>query len=118
MRLGDDPFDIENMRLSSEQVHSPRTPHRITKRREHFIQVPFDWLERLKGANGRVYALALHLQYLRWRHQGQSFKLPNGMLKIDGIDRFAKWRALRELERRGLISIECRPKKSPLISIN
>lgn len=116
MRYGDDPFDLENLRLPAEQI-AAATPHRIAKRREHFIRVPFSWLERLKGASGQVYAMALHLQYLHWRHKARAFKLPNGMLKIDGIGRTAKWRALVELERRGLVSIERRPKKSPRVTV-
>jgi hypothetical protein len=112
-----DLFDIEKLRLSPDQVSKP-TPRKILKRREHFIRVPFSWLERLKGGGGQVYALALHLLYLHWHHKGQPFTLPNGMLKIDGIGRTVKWRALVELERRGLVTIRRRPGKSPRISIN
>jgi hypothetical protein len=114
---GDD-FDLEKLRVPPEQVSvSSRTPRRIANRREHFIQVPFSWLERLDGAAAKVYALALHLLYLDWRNKSQAFRLPNGMLANDGISRRTKWRALVELERRGLISIERRPKKSPLIRV-
>lgn len=113
-----DNFDLEKLRVPPEQVLvSSRTPRRIAKRREHFIQVPFGWLERLDGAAAKVYALALHLLYLNWRNKGQAFRLPNGMLLVDGISRRTKWRALVELERRGLISIERRPRKSPLIRV-
>jgi hypothetical protein len=117
MKIEDDPFDLGNLRLPPDQVKLPWTPRKITKRRDHFIQVPFEWLERLNGAGGQVYALALHLLYLHWKAKGAPVKLANGMLKIDGISRQSKWRALAELERRGLISIGRRPKKSPLISI-
>jgi hypothetical protein len=85
MRHDDDPFDLERLRLPSEQAQTAtRTPHRIAKRREHFIRVPFGWLERLKGASGRDCLLALHLLYLHWQNKGKPFKLPNGMLKADG----------------------------------
>jgi hypothetical protein len=70
-----------------------------------------------KGASGQTLLLALHLLYLHWKGKGQPIKLANGMLEYDGISRFAKWRSLRELERRGLISVECRPKRSPLIRV-
>jgi hypothetical protein len=115
MKPDDDPFDIEKLRLPPDQV--TLTPRKILKRRQHFIQVPFTWLERLKGASGQAYAMALHLLYLHWKAKGGPVKLANGMLKIDGISRASKWRTLVELERRGLISIERRPKKSPLVSI-
>jgi hypothetical protein len=111
----DDPFDLRNLRLSPDQVQASRTPRKIAKRRQHFIRVPFESLERLKGAGGQVYALALHLQYLHWKNNGAPIKLANGMLKIDGISRSTKWWALVELERRGLISINRRAGRSPLI---
>ena len=110
----DDPFDLETLRLPPEPV---RTPRRMAKRREHFIRVPFCWLERLGGASGQIYALALHLLYLQWRNNGRAFNLPNGMLAMDGIGRSTKWRALVELERRGLISIERRRGKSPMVRV-
>jgi hypothetical protein len=118
MKAEDDPFDLENLRLPPEQLFQPRTPHRIAKRREHFIKVPFEWLVRLEGASGKSYALALHLLYLHWRHRGKPFRLPNGMLRIDGISRPTKWRALGDLQCRGLISVGRRPNKSPLIAVN
>jgi hypothetical protein len=44
--------------------------------------------------------------------------LPNGALKYDGIGRFAKYRALAELEIRGLITVERRRRgKSPIIHV-
>ena len=93
-------------------------PPKVAKRREHFIKVPFEWLERLDGASGKAFVLALHLLYLDWKAKGAPIKLANGMLKIDGVSRASKWRALAELERRGLISIERRSRKSPLITVN
>jgi hypothetical protein len=106
----DDPFALENLRL----VQVPRTPHKIAKRRHHFIQVPFVWLERLNGASGKAYAVALHIQYLHWRNKGKPFALANGMLQLDGVNRKSKWRAL---ESRGLISLERRRRRSPIVTV-
>jgi hypothetical protein len=49
--------------------------------------------------------------------QGAPVKLANGMLALDGISRRTKRRALLQLERHGLISIERRPKKSPIVHL-
>jgi uncharacterized membrane protein len=40
------------------------------------------------------------------------------MLKIDGISRQSKWRALNDLEQRGLIVVERRRRRSPLVRLN
>jgi len=114
----DENFDLEKLVYvpASDQIRAVKPP-KIAKRREHFIRVPFGWLERLDGASGKVYALALHLLYLDWKAKGSPVKLANGMLKIDGISHGSKWRALAELERRGLIAVQRRPRKSPLITV-
>jgi hypothetical protein len=117
MTASGDPFDLDKLRLPEVQVGTP-TPRKIARRREHFVQVPFSWLERLNGASGKAHSLALHLLYLNWRNKGRTFTLANGMLKIDGISRASKWRALAELERRGLISIGRRRRKSPDITVH
>jgi hypothetical protein len=117
--MSDENFGLEKLMYvpPSDQIRVG-TPPKIAKRREHFIMVPFGWLERLDGASGKAYALALHLLYLDWKAKGAPIKLANSMLKIDGVSRASKWRALVRLESRGLISIERRPGKSPLITLN
>jgi hypothetical protein len=52
---------------------------------------------------------------LHWKGNGAPIKLSNGMLEIDGISRQAKWRALTDLERLGLIQVERRPNRSPIV---
>ena len=51
---GDD-FDLESFLLPEPEVKLARTPTKILKRREHFIRLPFGWLEHLNGASGQVY---------------------------------------------------------------
>jgi len=82
MKVDDDPFDLGNLRLPPEQVQAPGTPRKIANRRKHFIQVPFYWVERLAGASGQTWHLAMHLLYLHWK-KGRStpIKLANGMLQ-------------------------------------
>jgi hypothetical protein len=72
-------------------------------------------LSRTRSAN--TYRVALYLLFLHWKGNGDPIKLANGMLAMDRVTRFSKWRALRELEQAGLIGIERRPKKSPTIRV-
>jgi uncharacterized membrane protein len=52
-----------------------------------------------------------------WKNRGAPIKLTNGMLRIEGISRRSKWRALNGLERRGLIAVERRLRRSPIIRL-
>ena len=79
--------------------------------------VPWSWVERLNGATGQTYRVALILLYMSWKSRGAPIKLPNGMLEIDGVSRQSKWRALADLEQRGLITVERRPRRSPIIRL-
>ena len=92
-------------------------PRKIQNRREHFVKVPWPWVERLNGAAGQTYKVALCLLYLHWKGRGEPVKLANGMLQIDGVSRQAKWKALNDLEHRGLIAVERRQRRSPLIRV-
>jgi hypothetical protein len=62
--------------------------------------------------------VALHLLYRHWKNGGQSFLLGNRALEKEAVSRFAKWRALDELEQLGLISIERRLRRSPRITVH
>jgi hypothetical protein len=92
-------------------------PRKVQKRCEQFVKVPWTWVKRLQGASGQTWCLALHLLYLHWKNKAAPIKLANGMLKLDGISRASKWRALAELERRELIIIDRRPNRSPIVRL-
>jgi hypothetical protein len=105
-------------RIEVETLESkvPAKPKRI--KRGQFVQVPLIWVERLQTARCvGSYRLALHLLFQHWKSGGKPIKLSNVALAKLGIrDGDAKWRALLELERLGLVEIERHPKKNPLVS--
>jgi len=116
----EDHFDLEKLRLPPGETPEKwvvRVPLKTQKRRQHFVKVPWTWVERLRGATGQTYRMALCLLYLHWKGRGEPVKLANGMLRIDGISRQTKWRVLGDLERRGLIAIERRPQRSPIVRV-
>lgn len=118
--MTDDPFDIKKLALTDEQVRARLAvvPRKIQKRRQHFVQVPWVWIEKLAGAHGQTYRVALALLYLHWKGKGEPIKLANGMLEIDGVSRRSKWRALNDLEHRDLIAVERRPRRAPFVQLN
>ena len=110
--------DLKQHALTAEMPEKLAVvPRKIQKRREHFVKVPWTWVERLNGAAGQTYRVAWYLLYLHWKGRGEPTKLANGMLRIDGVSRQAKWKALNDLEHRGLIAVERRQRRSPLIRV-
>lgn len=119
--MDDDPYaELKKHRLTPEMLTQLAVvPRKIQKRREQFVMVPWSWIERLvKTSSANTYRVALHLLYEHWKRRRQPFCLPNGMLAMEGVSRFAKWRALAELEQLGLISVERRPHRSPKITVH
>jgi hypothetical protein len=115
-----DPFDIKALRIDPATFAAPHIPAKIRKRRGEFAILPMWWHEKLAkpAPNSRYTCLiAWYLLYLNWKNHGKPFKLASGMLDYDGIDRYTKYRALRDLERRGLITIEWRRGKSPIVQV-
>jgi hypothetical protein len=125
MKIEDDPFaDLEKLRLHPEHYRASTAgekwatvPLKVRRRRQHFVKVPWTWVERLADARYvATYRLALHVLYQHWRANGKPFKLANGDLKLGGTSRWQKWRALAELEKLGLITVKRGRRKSPWIT--
>jgi hypothetical protein len=111
--------DLKQHRLTPEKLAQLAVvPRKIQRRRQQFVMVPWTWIEKLATARYvATYRVALHVLYRHWKGQGEPFTLSNGAMLMEGVARGTKWRALRELERLGLIAIERRPRKSPRITM-
>jgi hypothetical protein len=113
-----DPFDLRNLRMPvGEAERLAAVPMKIQKRRRHFIMLPMTWWEKLQGASGQTWRVACYLLYRNWENEGEPIKLANEMLGRSGISHDAKSKALRELERRGLVTIDRRGKRSPIVTV-
>jgi hypothetical protein len=90
----------------------------MKKKAEAFVKVPIWWAVEATKATKTPKALVwIRLLHAAWKTKNSSFPLPNGLLAKDGVTRFAKYRALRELEAAGLITVERRPRKTPLVTL-
>ena len=113
-----DPFDIQNLRMPTEEVERlAAVPRKIQKRRRQFAMLPMTWWEKLEGASGQTHRVAWYLLYRNWESKGEPIKLANEMLERSGVSHDAKSKALRELERRGLITIDRQRNKSPIVTV-
>jgi len=113
-----DPLDLDNLRFQPGDAQWAAVPKKIRQRRRQFVQVPWTWIERLaQSQSANTYRVALTLLFHHWKAKGDPIKVANGMLAMDGVSRYAKRRALAELERLGLITISRRQRKSPIVTL-
>jgi hypothetical protein len=123
--MRDDPFDIENLRLTPEMAASmhastARVKAQPKKRARHqqFVMVPWTWVERLKGARlAATHMVAYYMLYQHWKTGGKPVPLSTVALKPLGVSRWAKWRALKELERLGLVSVRTHRRRVPQVTV-
>jgi hypothetical protein len=116
--MTDDDFDPEAYRLPPGTVITKVTPRRIAKRKEQFVLVPLSMVDVMtKGVRDKTWPVLCHLLHESWKAHGKPVKLANGFLDMIGVSRDAKTDALRKLESLGLISIERRGRKSPVVRI-
>jgi hypothetical protein len=112
------PLNVDNLRFQPGDERWAVVPKKIRQRRRQFVQIPWTWIERLaQSRSANTYRVALTLLFLHWKAGGDPIKLANGMLAIDGVSRFAKYRALAELEQSGLITVTRRDGKSPSVTL-
>jgi hypothetical protein len=115
-----DPFDLDELRIdpADPDLRPGGATPRKTKWRRQFIRFPWSWMDRLRATRHcATYRLALLLIYEHWRNGGQTITLSNLATAQEGITRQRKWGGLRELEQLGLIKIERRSRKSPLVTV-
>jgi hypothetical protein len=113
------PFARERLRLNGSAVPTPAKappePKKPPRRRPKTLflkgPVPWPWLERAAALPGKALAVGLCL----WQMAGRRPGPPGGTVKLClshaglGVNKQAARRALRELERAGLVSVVQRP---------
>jgi hypothetical protein len=118
----EDNFDPEKFRITQKQQYEigalkpkPKRARQLGK----FVQVPDLWREQLCiiRAHGSTYRVALHLLHEAWRTGNHVVKLTNVALAEAGVGRRGKAIALRELRKTGLIAVEQRPNRNPIVTL-
>jgi len=114
----DDPYaDLKQHRATPEMI-TGSVPKKLQRQRQHFIKVPWRWVERLtKARHIATYRVAHHVLYRHWKGGGLPFVLSNTAMAGEGVTRWRKWEALQELEHLGLITVERRQRRSPRITV-
>jgi hypothetical protein len=112
-------IDVEGMRIDPEQMErgSGQKPGRNGWLRS-FTQVPRAWEERLLNATRvSTFKLAHELLYMNWCGKGGPIPVTSQVATAAKLSPRSKWRALRELEQLGLITIDRGPRKAPRVTL-
>lgn len=112
----DNDFLLDDFRVDPDKVlvHPPRG----RRRSQQFIKVPIAWADRLATARyAATLKVAHRLLYEHWRGGGRPVQLANVALARNGVSRYQKRRALWELESLGLVQVERRARKSPIVMV-
>jgi hypothetical protein len=119
------PLDVDGLRFDWSQIPDYQVPAKRVelpsvrrKRAGRFIPpIPLAWYQRACQLPGKASVMASVLWYLCRIKKSKTFVLAQSRLNEFGLTRQAKYRALDSLEAAGLISVERRPKKSPIVTI-
>ena len=89
-----------------------------SSKRDRFVQVPLWWAEQAMEATRTPKAMVwVWLLHLAWASHSKTFRLPNERLRLRGVSRDTKTRALRDLEKAGLIQVTREVGKSPTVTL-
>jgi len=117
------PIDLGRLRLRAGQsgvpLASPRTPPR-PRRGEHFLKgpIPLDWLSAAARLPGKSLHVGIALWFMGGLQKSRVVPLSNITSLRFGLDRNAKYRALAWLEEAGLIAVERKLGRAPIVTLN
>ena len=117
------PWDPSRLRLDRDRVArlngGPRRGRRASPIRGKFIKGPLDfvWFSKARQLGVTALWVGFGLWFLRGLRRSNSFTVSNLMMQECGVQPDAKARALRALERAGLITVERRGKRSPQVTL-
>jgi hypothetical protein len=128
--MSHDPFDLTKLKLTPEQIAKlapfqkkakakPQLPRSRRQTGTRFIQLPYERTLAAAGQLGHApMAVLVEVAYLAFKAHSKPVPLANKVLRSAGIDRWAKTRALRQLEKAGAVTVIWRSNgRSPLVSL-
>jgi hypothetical protein len=115
-------MDPQRLKLGQQALAPKKTKRAKAPRHkpgEKFLKgpVPLNWLARAGQLPGKSLHVGVVLWFLAGMRRTNSVALPNGVLKLLGVDRHAKYRALNCLEQVGLIEQERNAGRSPVVTL-
>jgi hypothetical protein len=119
-----DQFDPENLRLSPEQTAvigvKPKTGRQPKRARaEPFLNITLRAVAAGAGVlrGTKQYLVWLYIHHRVWADKSDTVTVANRTLESWGVGKREKRKALKLLEEAGLVSVEWRTRRSPLVTL-
>ena len=118
---GEDEFELSKLRLDPKSAAGAAP---VLKRNFAFVIRPWTWVQKLRKAkHSYTHSLADYLLFMHWKGGGrEKLRLANSAIDDGkhglGLSPWEKSRGLRELERLGLVTVDRRFKKSPMVRLH
>ena len=115
-------MDLDRYRAPADgkaklKVRSKRLPRHGS--RDWFLKgpVPFDWLKVAAALSGKTFVVGIALWFEAGRSQDSRVKVTSRLLSHFSLHRNVALRSLRRLEQAGLISLETKTGRCPVVTI-
>ena len=109
---------IRNLARNQAAAKATKNVTQAKRRSDRFVLVSLRWAELMTRATNTPSAfVGIWLLHLAWKAKTNTVVLPNVQLEAFGISRKVKMRAIRDLERAGLIRVERCVRKAPRITL-
>ena len=114
-------INLDSLRLTSETTleSKRRSPSRIRRNTGRFLKGPIqlDWLVAAAKLPGKSLHVAIALSFLSGLTKSKSVRLTHATLDLFGVSRHSSYRALSQLESRGLVSVTRHPGRAPVVRL-
>jgi hypothetical protein len=116
-------LNLDEIALTPEQVAELAPLQKVSQpkprlARAKFVQLPYEpTLQAAGELQNAQLAVLVELAHLRFKTHQNPVPLSNKALRAAGLSRLSKLRALRQLEKVGLVKVSQRGQKSPLVTI-
>ena len=113
------PMDVDRLRARAGPSHMRKVKPARPRQGEHFLKgpVPLPWLETAAKLPGKSLHAGIALWYAAGLLRSASVPLSNIAGLRFGLDRNAKYRALGWLQGAGLIAVERKLGRAPVVTI-
>lgn len=113
------PIDPDRLRLQTRPLQTGARGPVVPRRGQHFLKgpVPLAWLESAARLPGKSLHIGVVLWYVSGLTRSPSVPLSNIAGEKFGLDRNAKYRALAWLEGAGLVRVERKLGRAPVVTI-